>query len=267
MKKLGTLALVLLLIMALLAGCGGGSASTAAPSAASTSAPAPAPTANAKLKVTILNESGYIFNELYVTPTADNMWGTDHLGSTNILKSGGSFEITLDAYQYNTYDIRVVDEDRDVYLFERVDLKNGAEVEIVWDSGPGAYVGDTFYAGELESEGDSDSDDDDTWIEMFFYNETGWDFDEVYVYATGESNIGYNHVANTPLYNENYVLIGVDNYYYFDIVCVDEDGDTWVFEDVYLEDSCDLTFFFESSPTIEILYADISTSSYDGYIA
>lgn len=82
------------------------------------------------LQVTVENQSSFIFNALYVSPTAANDWGRDHLGSTNILKSGGSFDITLEKYQYANYDIRIIDEEKDTYLFTYVPLIAGSVVTI-----------------------------------------------------------------------------------------------------------------------------------------
>lgn len=228
-----------------------------------------------EMKVVFRNSSGYVFNELYVTPTADTEWGSDHLGSTSVLKKGGTFELTLPIYDFNTYDIRVVDVDEDVYLFERVPIENGCEVDIVWESDLAASVSytdkdSTYIVGVFESGNDDyySDDYDSGWLDMTFMNYTGWDFREVYVYATGSSDMGYNHVADSPLYDESQHAIGVDDYVYFDIVCVDQDYDTWTFTDIYLEDGCSLTFYYSSDDGafFEIWYTDNSVSSYYGEI-
>ncbi len=122
------LTLALLLACAMLAGCGG--KAPEAPAESATTEAARAPKEPDSIKVTVTNGSDYQFIELYVSPSAANEWGDDHLGSTSLLKRNGSFDITLDKYEFNTYDIRVVDEDDDVYLFGRVPLNNGSEVVI-----------------------------------------------------------------------------------------------------------------------------------------
>ncbi|MDR3085642.1 MAG: hypothetical protein LBU47_04945 [Christensenellaceae bacterium] len=104
-------------------------APTQAPTQAAEPTEAPKPTS---IRVTVVNNTEYVFNELYVSATAADAWGDDHLGSTSILKKNGSFEITLPAYDFNNYDIRVVDEDEDEYLFERVPMQNGAKVVIAF---------------------------------------------------------------------------------------------------------------------------------------
>ncbi|MFV0351166.1 MAG: hypothetical protein ACK5JF_02490 [Oscillospiraceae bacterium] len=87
---------------------------------------------SSNISVTVHNLTDYNFNQLFVSPTAANKWGEDHLGSTNILKKNGDFAITLPAYDYNSYDVRIIDEDDDEYLFSRVTLLDGAELAITF---------------------------------------------------------------------------------------------------------------------------------------
>ncbi len=121
----------------------------------------PAPATPETFKVTVINDSSYIFNELYVSPTAANDWGTDHLGSTSILKSNGSFDITLEKYEYENYDIRIIDQDGDTYTFTYVPLKAGSAVTISFLDGLNATVtgvdgAQSVISGSLEyANGDS----------------------------------------------------------------------------------------------------------------
>lgn len=122
MKK--TIAL-LLAAMLLLVGCG------ANPPASPTTADEPqAPSKPTTLTITFSNTSGYIFNEIYISPTASNSHGEELLGSTRILKSNGSLDINIPAYDFDTYDILVVDEAGDRYNFSRVSLSHGGGVSI-----------------------------------------------------------------------------------------------------------------------------------------
>ena len=72
-----------------------------------------APVRSTTLAVTVANVSGYNFQELYVSPTGTNNWGEDHLGSTSILKNNGSYDITLARYDFENYDVLIIDEDGD----------------------------------------------------------------------------------------------------------------------------------------------------------
>ncbi len=115
-----------------------------------------APPGPETFQVTVQNDSSYIFNELYVSPTAANEWGADHLGSTSILKSNGSFDITLEKYQFDNYDILIIDQDNDTYKFTYVPLTAGATVSISFNDGLIATVSsagseDKVVSGELES--------------------------------------------------------------------------------------------------------------------
>lgn len=114
--------LAMLLAAALFTACG---AKPAPASSAPVRAAAPS-----TMNIVVTNSSDYHFNELYITPTAAPDWGADLLGSTSILKKGGSVAVTLDAYDFNTYDLRVVDEDDEVYLFQRIPLNEGSEIAI-----------------------------------------------------------------------------------------------------------------------------------------
>ena len=144
MKKV--LALILALMMLMLAGCGGGNGGGDSPNRPVASPPEiqQAPT---QLTITFSNASAYNFNEIYITPTAQDDWGADLLGSTSLLKSNGSFEVSIPKYDFANYDIRVVDETKDTYEFTRVPLTNGAELAI--------YFGDDGLAVDVaDSKGD-----------------------------------------------------------------------------------------------------------------
>lgn len=89
-----------------------------------------APVRSTTLAVTVANVSGYNFQELYVSPTGTNNWGEDHLGSTSILKNNGSYDITLARYDFENYDVLIIDEDGDEYEFKYVPLVDGCEMQI-----------------------------------------------------------------------------------------------------------------------------------------
>ncbi|MDL2327647.1 hypothetical protein LJC64_03205 [Ruminococcaceae bacterium OttesenSCG-928-A11] len=206
-KRLFTLTLCLLTALMLLAGCGGDKSEPVA------SATPREPARSSTMRVTVTNDSSYTFNELYVSSTANDTWGTDHLGSTSILKKNGSFDITLDVYDFDNYDIRVVDEDDDIYIFKYVTLQNGTEVVIYFDGGLMAdiyhadgsseTISGTFESGSEDYDGGdedyADYDDDvgypgsvdgtATQGEFSFnvYNESSWDIYAMYI---GVANAG-----------------------------------------------------------------------------
>lgn len=167
MKKGFALMLCLMLAVSALAGCGEKSADKDA------------------FGVTVTNSSGYIFNELYVSASAADAWGEDHLGSTSVLKNNGSFDISLTKYEYSNYDIKVVDEEGDVYLFNYVSLTDGTTVGISFEDGLIAVVTDKDGAqstveGTLNSGGGGL---EDTPTEFYFtiYNESAYDIYAIYM--------------------------------------------------------------------------------------
>ncbi|MDL2258804.1 hypothetical protein LJC42_06600 [Eubacteriales bacterium OttesenSCG-928-K08] len=203
-KRMLQLIVPVLVLAIILAGCGGNDS----PVDSKTKAEAPSDSAapervSNNFKVTITNGSSYIFNELYVSPTAAESWGEDHLGSTSILKKNGSFDITLQKYDFNTYDIKVIDEDEDAYLFSRVALQEGATIVIGFsDSGLVAEVTQkdgtlSTVSGTLQgvdSTGGGSSSAAGTGYETSgeygfnIYNESSYDIYAIYMGLSGASS-------------------------------------------------------------------------------
>lgn len=141
-NKRSLILLASLLILALLAGCGGGGATPTPAPTTETDAGGDAGSAaggtkasSSTLNLTVLNLTSYIFNELFITPTGDNEWGEDHFGSTSILKKNGSFPTTVRKYDFENYDVLVVDEDDYEYQFDRITLRDNCELAITLDDG------------------------------------------------------------------------------------------------------------------------------------
>lgn len=159
MKKKMIWLLCCTMLAALLAACGGEKADSSEaagtpPPASSEATGTPAPASSAvqeqpaeteppaTLSVTVTNVSGYNFQELYVSPTGSDNWGQDHLGSTSILKNNGSYDITIDRYEFANYDVMILDEDGDEYRFMYVPLADGCEISVGFDDNgyPGMVV-------------------------------------------------------------------------------------------------------------------------------
>jgi len=76
--------------------------------------------AHKKATIKIVNNSKWEIHHLYLSPTGDDQWGTDQLGDEVIEANGGSFKLTnIDC---DKYDIKVVDEDGDECVVEKVSL-------------------------------------------------------------------------------------------------------------------------------------------------
>jgi len=76
---------------------------------------------------TLINDSSFDIYALFISPTHSNRWGPDQLGD-EVLETGYSF--TVSGLPCGDYDIKLVDEDRDVCVVEGVYLC-GAEGESV----------------------------------------------------------------------------------------------------------------------------------------
>lgn len=76
---------------------------------------------------TLINQSSYDIYALFISPSRSDNWGPDQLGK-QILETGYSF--TFSGLACDNYDIKLVDEDRDVCVLEEVYLC-GAEGEQV----------------------------------------------------------------------------------------------------------------------------------------
>lgn len=199
MKRRITSILLGLILVAALAGCnGGGAKATASPAADAPSTTA----APQNINVTITNSSSYVFNELYATPTSMNEWGSDHLGSTSILKKNGSFDIKLKKYDFTNYDFKIVDEDEDVYLFQYVSLVEGSKVDISFGdgliatiTGPDGTTSTVSGVLESSSSGDvatgSDPEESDVYdytqdpFSFTIYNESDYDIYAIYMAPEG----------------------------------------------------------------------------------
>lgn len=89
---------------------------------------------------TLVNKTGFIIDEVYVSPADDNEWGEDVLG-VDVLANGKSVEITFDetyeflllAFEVELYDLKVVDEDGDEYFWTDLKLETISNIEISLD--------------------------------------------------------------------------------------------------------------------------------------
>jgi hypothetical protein len=76
---------------------------------------------------TLINDSSYDIYALFISPSRSNNWGPDQLGD-EVLEPGYSF--TFSGLPCDTYDMKLVDEDKDVCVLQGVHLC-GAEGEAV----------------------------------------------------------------------------------------------------------------------------------------
>jgi hypothetical protein len=125
------------------------SANKATPTASANTAPAPAATPAASASgegqlstLVITNKSGWAVHHLYLSPTKENEWGQDQLG-TNVVETGEAF--TLNSIPCNTYDIKVVDEDGDECV---VKGEKWCGDQVTWDLTKDELLGCEGYGDE-----------------------------------------------------------------------------------------------------------------------
>ena len=191
-KKISATILSFILIVCLMTGClpkVKPADTTTAPDVETTIVPE----VKKEITVTIKNSSSYVFNELYASPTSQKNWGDDHLGSTSILKKNGSFDIKLQKYDFDNYDIKVIDEDDDIYTFTYASLVDGSKVDISFGDGLIATItgpdGTTeVISGKLDSAYSGDEYYDYTLEPFTFtiYNESDFDVYAIYMAPAGE---------------------------------------------------------------------------------
>lgn len=152
MKTLSVTALLLASALSL-AGCNKGAApaannaAAAAPKPAETNTPAPAanqaaaegeegaaPTATvgtARQNFSVVNATGHVVVTLNVSPTTENVWGPDILGSS-VLQAGQTAQVVFDrAEQQCNYDIRATYDDQDTSEMRNVNLCQVGTVNLV----------------------------------------------------------------------------------------------------------------------------------------
>ena len=77
---------------------------------------------------TISNASNWAIHEVYISPCGNRYWGQDRLGSSAIMRSGDSY--VLHNVGGGCYDVKLVDEDGDVCVINRVNIGGDEEWEV-----------------------------------------------------------------------------------------------------------------------------------------
>jgi len=172
-----------------------------------------APAAQNQPQITIVNNTGYAFIQLYVSPTTSDVWGTSVLGS-QVLASGDSFTVTLPypLSTIDTYDIMAVDTDVDAYIKWNVRVAAGDRIVFSMSD----------FVGPAQRQ---------TQSQITVVNNTGYPFVRLYVSPTVSDVWGANVLGSHVLQSGSNVVvnlplpINVINTY--DIRAVDTDGDSY----------------------------------------
>ncbi|MEN8208738.1 MAG: hypothetical protein ABFR50_05760 [Candidatus Fermentibacteria bacterium] len=172
--------------------------------------------------IEIINDTGgYDIYWIYISPSASDSWGNDWLDETEILPSGSSVAFSVNNGEY---DIRLVDEDDDEYIRYGVNISGYYEWYVTLDDLGDNYVngssgGDTVYGN----------------TPVTIYNDTGgYDIWYIYCNPSEYTDWGDDRLGSDILYSDYEYTFYVDGEDYYDIMCEDEDGDTYTFWELWI---------------------------------
>jgi S1-C subfamily serine protease len=165
--------------------------------------------------IRINNKIGYTVFYVYISPSSSNSWGSDFLGE-DILRNGQTLTIRslLSAGANGLYDIRLVDEDNDIYTKRSIRLSQNQTIE--------------FTINDLDRSSDISNNDKPS---VRIINNTGYTVYYVYISPTTIDKWEEDVLDDDVLLNGRSVSVrlayplSVTNRY--DIKLKDGDGDTY----------------------------------------
>jgi len=80
-------------------------------------------------EITIINQTGYLGYELYISPVTSDVWGGDVLGN-QVLRDGASFKLKLEEplSTVSRYDFRLIDLDGDSYEIRNLAITHNSTI-------------------------------------------------------------------------------------------------------------------------------------------
>ncbi|MDA1184491.1 MAG: argininosuccinate lyase [Acidobacteria bacterium] len=93
------------------------------------------------LDFTLVNKTGFIIEELYVSPSEEDTWGADVLGR-DVLPDGDTATINFSRRETACmWDIRTIDEDGDEVVWTEINLCRAVRISLFYDAdGPVADI-------------------------------------------------------------------------------------------------------------------------------
>lgn len=89
--------------------------------------------AQGKQDFTLVNKTGLVITELYVSPSNDDEWGEDVLGR-DVLEDGQKVDIQFSrGDKACKWDLKIVDEDEDDVIWEDIDLCKASEITLKYE--------------------------------------------------------------------------------------------------------------------------------------
>lgn len=89
--------------------------------------------AQGKQDFVLVNSTGLIIAELYVSPNDEDEWGEDILGK-DVLNNGEKAEIVFSRSEKTcSWDLKIVDEDDDEVVWEKIDLCKASHITLKYE--------------------------------------------------------------------------------------------------------------------------------------
>ncbi|HXG90189.1 MAG TPA: hypothetical protein VNJ02_17820 [Vicinamibacterales bacterium] len=96
----------------------------------STSLPAAGPV----LDFSLINKTGLTIMEVYVSPSKDDEWGEDVMGR-DVLNNSETVDISFSRSETTcSWDLKVVDEDKDDIIWEKINLCEASEITLKYEN-------------------------------------------------------------------------------------------------------------------------------------
>jgi hypothetical protein len=173
-------------------------------------------------RLEITNGTGnYSFHYIYISSASSDSWGDDQLGSSETVAPGTTRSFTLNN---DTYDVRIVDEDGDEYIFWDVPVTGTVTMNV--DLGD---LGEQYWSG-----GSTISSGGGTAPVTVRNNLGSWTIWYVYGSPSSQDSWGEDRLGSSLLNPGESMTFYVPAGDYYDFKCQDEDGDTYTLYEVYV---------------------------------
>lgn len=158
---------------------------------------------------------------VYISPSTSDSWGDDWLGS-DIMSPDETWEFTVSR---GDYDIRLIDEDGDEYVLYGVPISGTWSWYVTLDD-----------LGEYDYSGSSYTTSSGSTAPVTINNELGsWTIYYIYCSPSSSDSWGSDWLGSEVLSPGRSFTFYVPSNDYYDIMCEDEDGDTYTLYEVWID--------------------------------
>ncbi len=162
---------------------------------------------------------GYSIWYVYISPTSADSWGNDWLGSSETISSGYSKTFTV---PNGSYDVKLIDEDGDEYIVWNMPISGTVTWNVTLD-----YLGERNWGG-----GSTPSSVGNAPVTI--HNALG-SYDIYYIYCDpSDMPWGQDRLGSSILSPGRSTTFNVPANNYYDIKCVDVDGDTYTLWEIWI---------------------------------